>query len=164
MTRQKVKGNPARPNQHTSGKAGAKAKASGVFGTLRGATSLSALADLATQANNTSLAASIPLEAVRGKTSKIEDLKGLTFPMKLHHILAREEFTDCVCWTPDGRCLRVVDPFKFQEKVSTQYFSHNSFSSFLVELESYGFKKVSHMGYQECYYHDVSVIDEPTSV
>jgi hypothetical protein len=50
-----------------------------------------------------------------------------------------------------------VDPFKFQDKVAKNYFSHSSFSSFLVELESYGFKKVSHVGFQECFYHDLMI-------
>jgi hypothetical protein len=92
---------------------------------------------------------------VKSSSLSAEDLKALRFPKKLHHILAQPEYADSLCWTPDGRCVRVVDPFKFQEKVAGNYFSHTSFSSFLVELESFGFKKVSHLGFEECYYHDV---------
>eukprot|EP00429_Kryptoperidinium_foliaceum_P001501 CAMPEP_0176022560 /NCGR_PEP_ID=MMETSP0120_2-20121206/10984_1 /TAXON_ID=160619 /ORGANISM="Kryptoperidinium foliaceum, Strain CCMP 1326" /LENGTH=407 /DNA_ID=CAMNT_0017355701 /DNA_START=109 /DNA_END=1332 /DNA_ORIENTATION=+ len=93
------------------------------------------------------------------KTSKLtaEELKALPLPKKLHHILAQPQFTDCIGWTPDGRCIRVIDPFKFQEKIKA-YFDHTSFSSFLVELESYGFQRVSsHLGFQECYYHDFMI-------
>ena len=83
------------------------------------------------------------------------DVKSLSFTMKIHHFLAQND--GCVAWTPDGRCLRVVDPFKFQERVIPKYFDYTGFTSFLCELLSYGFKKISHAGFDECYYHDVSV-------
>jgi HSF-type DNA-binding len=87
-----------------------------------------------------------------------DELKALPFMKKLHHILAQPELGDCISWTPDGRCIRVIDPFKFLEKAQAKYFDHSditSFSSFLLELESYGFRKVTHLGISECYYHDV---------
>jgi len=86
-----------------------------------------------------------------------DELKALPFMKKLHHILAQPELGDSIAWTPDGRCVRVIDPFKFLDKVQNRYFDLDitSFSSFLVELESFGFKKVAHLGFSECYYHDV---------
>ena len=110
--------------------------------------------DLAIQAN-TNPAMAAALNDVNKSSLSVDDLNALPFPKKLHHILAQNQYNDCICWTPDGRCIRVVDPFKFQEKVAKNYFSHTSFSSFLVELDSFGFKKISHDGFQECYYHDV---------
>ncbi len=147
MNRQKVKGILGKPGR------GQTKVPTGMTPTVKGGP-LSTLADLASQTNNPGLAAA--LRNAKASYLSAEDLKMLPFPKKLHHILAQNQYMDALCWTPDGRCVRVVDPFKFQEKVARNYFSHNSFSSFLVELESYGFKKVAHVGFQECYYHDVS--------
>jgi len=146
MNRQKVKG-----IQFKQGKATGKVPGMVV---TKGAP-LSSLADLAAQTNNPGMAAVLQ-DAKKSKLS-VEDLKALPFAKKLHHILAQPQYNDCICWTPDGRCIRVVDPFKFQEKVAKNYFSHTSFSSFLVELESFGFKKISHVGFQECFYHDLMI-------
>lgn len=147
MNRQKVKGVLGKPGKG-QGKAPSGIATGGKDGPL------STLADLASQSNNPGLAAA--LRNAKASYLSSEDLKALPFPKKLHHILAQTQYMDSLCWTPDGRCVRVVDPFKFQEKVAKNYFAHNSFSSFLVELESYGFKKVAHVGFQECFYHDVS--------
>jgi hypothetical protein len=80
----------------------------------------------------------------------------LSFQQKLHFILSQSEYMGCMTWTQDGRCIRIVDPFRFQELVAPTYFSIASYTSFLVELEKYGFKKVNHAGHAECFYHDVS--------
>lgn len=140
MTRQKVKGNKPKSDTPSEG----PPKTVDDFDDAKKG-SLSTLANLASKAPS--------VQASLVKPS--QDLKNLSFPKKLHHILARPEYEECVRWSTDGRCIRVVDPFRFQERVSSAYFSHTSFSSFLVELESYGFKKVTHTGFQECYYHDV---------
>jgi hypothetical protein len=140
MTRQKVKGTKVKvdsPSQRPKITEVIEKESKG---------SLSTLANLASRAPNVQSAVA----------EQLPNLKQLTFPKKLHHILSQPEHEDCIRWTPDGRCIRVVDPFRFQECVSSKYFYHTSFSSFLVELESYGFKKVTHEGFQECYYHDVS--------
>lgn len=112
------------------------------------------IVDLAAQSNHITLAAA--LQGAKKSMLTPEELRSLPFLKKLHHILAQPKYQDCLCWTPDGRCIRVVDPFKLQEKMASDYFTHKSFSSFLVDLEGWGFKKVSHLGFQECYYHDVS--------
>jgi len=148
MNRQKVKGIMGKP-----GKAHGKGPSAMAPGTKVGP--LSTLADLASQTNNPGLAAA--LRNAKASYLSADDLKALPFPKKLHHILAQNQYSDSICWTPDGRCVRVVDPFKFLEKVAKNYFSHKDFSSFLVELESYGFKKVSHVGFQECFYHDLMI-------
>eukprot|EP00934_Nitzschia_sp_Nitz4_P000228 Nitzschia sp. Nitz4//scaffold211_size37880//9614//11244//NITZ4_007701-RA/size37880-augustus-gene-0.59-mRNA-1//-1//CDS//3329541964//228//frame0 len=156
MSRQKVKGNQARTSMDVPlGRPIPTAN-----GNVARAP-LSALADLASQATTSNNFAPVTMKAAEPTPQpsfyRSDDLKMLPLPKKLHHILARPNFAECICWTPDGRCVRVVDPFKFQEMVAPLYFSHTSFSSFLVELESYGFKKVQHAGFQECYYHDLMI-------
>jgi hypothetical protein len=150
MTRQKVKGNKAtKPESPSLGSKSSEAAPTQKNGPLSAFAGLASAKAPSTMQN----AASIPQSL--GFSAPPNDLKQLPFPVKLHHFLAQTDYEDCVTWTPDGRCIRIVDPFRFQEKVSPQYFSHSSFSSFLVELESYGFKKVTHAGFHECYYHDV---------
>jgi hypothetical protein len=144
MSRQKVKG--------IQGKLGNKMGKVPNIVVTKGAP-ISSLADLASHTNHAGMAAA--LKNAKKSSFSVEDLKAMSFPKKLHHILAQSHYSDCICWTPDGRCIRVVDPFKFQERVAINYFPHTSFSSFLVELDGFGFKKVSHAGFQECYYHDV---------
>jgi hypothetical protein len=109
--------------------------------------SLAALSDLASRA-----------PAVHEPTRKDGNTDPLvvSFARKLHFILSQSEYMGCMTWTQDGRCIRIVDPFRFQELVAPTYFSMASYTSFLVELEKYGFKKVNHAGHAECFYHDVS--------
>lgn len=139
MTRQKVKGNKLKQTSSPT------QRPKGENDDSDGKESVSNLASLTAQPPNVQV------------QQFIQDLKKLPFPKKIHHILSQPAFEDSIRWTPDGRCVRVVDPFRFQEVVAPHYFTHNSFSSFLVELESYGFKKLAHAGFHECYYHDVSI-------
>jgi hypothetical protein len=112
---------------------------------------------------NKSLAALSALSshaALHAPTQPIERKDGntdpLSFPQKLHFILSQAEYIGCMTWTQDGRCIRIVDPFRFQELIAPMYFSIASYTTFLVELEKYGFKKVNHAWHAECFYHDVS--------
>jgi hypothetical protein len=149
MTRQKVKGNKLKQDSPNASQRTPETEDN----ESKRAASLSTLANLAFKAPNAN-SNFARLQQLQ-QDLKQKNLKRLPFVRKLHHILAQPEYGECIRWTPDGRCIRVVDPFRFQEKISLKYFSHSSFSSFLVELESYGFKKVTHSGFQECYYHDV---------
>lgn len=46
------------------------------------------------------------------------------------------------CWSDDGLTFVVKDPEKFQNKFIPKYFKHNNFSSFVRQLNFYGFHKV----------------------
>ena len=104
--------------------------------------SFAALAEFATQ-------------AATKATAEKQGGEQIPFPRKLHFVLASGKHDDCLTWTTDGRCIRVVDPFRFQEKVAAIHFGCASYTSFLVELERFGFKKITHEGHPECFYHDV---------
>lgn len=113
-------------------------------------------------------AKSAPLPAMTGDTSaanlhlhlsglqNLADVKSLSFCEKLHRILAVPELQGCIRWTSDGRCIAVLNPYQYSGFLFSTYFPNTTFSSFLGELERYGFQKIAHAGLQDCYYHDVS--------
>mmetsp|Transcript_10941 Transcript_10941/g.15416 ORF Transcript_10941/g.15416 Transcript_10941/m.15416 type:complete len:452 (+) Transcript_10941:101-1456(+) len=75
------------------------------------------------------------------------------FPLKIHEILSNESFQGYACWMPHGRAFRVNIPKRFEEKVCPKYFGHSRFSSFLRQLNNYGFKHISKGTDRNCYYH-----------
>lgn len=46
------------------------------------------------------------------------------------------------CWSEGGDSFMIKDPDRFAAEVIPQYFSHNNFSSFVRQLNFYGFRKV----------------------
>uniref|UniRef100_A0A6V1UTD2 HSF-type DNA-binding domain-containing protein n=1 Tax=Heterosigma akashiwo TaxID=2829 RepID=A0A6V1UTD2_HETAK len=47
-----------------------------------------------------------------------------------------------VCWTEDGKSFLVKDRIRLAREVIPRYFKHNKFSSFVRQLNFYGFRKV----------------------
>jgi hypothetical protein len=86
----------------------------------------------------------------------LADVKTISFCEKLHRILAVPELQGCIRWTADRRCIAILNPYQFNGFLFNNYFPNTNFCSFLAELESYGFKNISHSGLKDCYYHDVS--------
>jgi len=54
--------------------------------------------------------------------------------------------THADCWTPAGDCFIIKNPVHFAEAVIPGFFKHNNFSSFVRQLNFYGFKKVKWQG------------------
>lgn len=50
--------------------------------------------------------------------------------------------TDIVCWSENGDSFIVLDPERFGSEVIPTHFKHNKFSSFVRQLNFYGFRKV----------------------
>lgn len=48
---------------------------------------------------------------------------------------------DIACWSDDGRAFLVKDQETFASSIIPRYFRHNNFSSFVRQLNFYGFKK-----------------------
>jgi hypothetical protein len=71
----------------------------------------------------------------------------MSFPYKLYHLLANVErhgSTHIVSFTPDGRAFKIHDPAAFMKDVAPDFFRQSHISSFVRQLNFYGFDRVSH--------------------
>jgi len=80
-----------------------------------------------------------------------------TFPMKLHAMLSLAEengSTDIVFWQPHGRCFVVHKPKAFQREILPSAFKLTKMSSFLRQLNIYGFLRLTKGKDAGGYYHE----------
>lgn len=62
------------------------------------------------------------------------------FIAKTYHIINSDEPT--AIWVRDGKSFLIVDTKKFSETVLPKYFKHSKFTSFVRQLNFYGFHKI----------------------
>lgn len=78
--------------------------------------------------------------------SENEDIAQLTFPEKLWY-LVNEPKCDHIDWGPDGLSIVITDSQEFSKTVlnnpSKTYFKTKNLTSFVRQLNLYGFRKVS---------------------
>lgn len=85
----------------------------------------------------------------------VEAIEEMSFSRKLHDILSKKEFQECISWLPHGRAFKIYVPKSLEQtKVLEIYFGHNRFSSFLRQLSNYGFKHISSGRDRNSYYHE----------
>jgi len=85
-----------------------------------------------------------------------------TFPAKLFQILSNPEFSHIITWMPHGCSWRMLQPRLFSEVVSPKYFSHQSkYSSFMRQVNGWGFKRITRGPDRNSYYHELFVRDNP---
>ena len=65
-----------------------------------------------------------------------------TFLLKLVNLLEQDEFKEFIAWSDDGTYFVVHDQSSFSKQVLPKFFKHNRFSSFVRQLNMYGFRKV----------------------
>ncbi|KAK6797596.1 hypothetical protein RDI58_005298 [Solanum bulbocastanum] len=65
------------------------------------------------------------------------------FVLKIYEMLADIQFKSLISWSNNGTSFIIHDNHKFAVEVLPRFFRHNNISSFVCQLNSYGFKKVS---------------------
>lgn len=64
------------------------------------------------------------------------------FILKLWKMINDPQCDDLICWSDSGQSFIIADPPKFSQELS-KYFKHNNLSSFIRQLNMYGFRKVA---------------------
>ncbi|KAK4399050.1 External alternative NAD(P)H-ubiquinone oxidoreductase B2, mitochondrial [Sesamum angolense] len=65
------------------------------------------------------------------------------FLLKIYDMLGNDETNSLISWSSTGTSFVVMDPQLFAVNVLPIYFKHRNFQSFITQLNSYGFKKIS---------------------
>ena len=89
-------------------------------------------------------------------TSKKGPMKSHFFPSKLSEILSKPEFSSIIQWCPHGRAWRVVQPKKLEEYILPTFFRHSNLSSFMRQVNGWGFRRLNKGYDQNAYFHEVS--------
>ncbi|CAA0830793.1 Heat stress transcription factor B-2a [Striga hermonthica] len=64
------------------------------------------------------------------------------FLTKTYQLVDDREIDDVISWNADGSTFIVWDTSEFARELLPKYFKHNNFSSFIRQLNTYGFRKV----------------------
>ncbi|KAI8990327.1 hypothetical protein BDB01DRAFT_687790, partial [Pilobolus umbonatus] len=67
------------------------------------------------------------------------------FLNKLYNMVDDQSTDELICWSTDGLSFIVIRHEEFAKKVLPRFFKHSNFSSFVRQLNMYGFHKVPHL-------------------
>uniref|UniRef100_A0A7S2K903 HSF-type DNA-binding domain-containing protein n=1 Tax=Leptocylindrus danicus TaxID=163516 RepID=A0A7S2K903_9STRA len=81
--------------------------------------------------------------------------KHLTFPLKMHIMLSHTEFEDIVSWLPHGRAWRILKTKAFSEKVLPLLFRECKYSSFIRQVNGWGFQRLTQGVDRNSYFHEL---------
>lgn len=80
-----------------------------------------------------------------------------SFPSKLHEILTdSDSYGQYISWRPHGRAFALLKPKQMEDKLLNKFFGHGRYSTFLRQLNEYGFKQITQGADRNCFYHEVS--------
>ncbi len=69
------------------------------------------------------------------------------FVQKLQRMCDDPSSDALIAWSADGTKIHILDLEPFSQQLLPQYFKHNSFSSFIRQMNTYGFNKVDADGW-----------------
>ncbi|PIN11925.1 hypothetical protein CDL12_15468 [Handroanthus impetiginosus] len=78
-------------------------------------------------------------ESTAGDTARLIPTPFLT---KTYQLVDDQAIDDVISWNVDGSTFIVWNPTEFARDLLPKYFKHNNFSSFVRQLNTYGFRKV----------------------
>jgi len=65
------------------------------------------------------------------------------FVRKTYEIVSDPSTNAIVCWSPSGDSFLILQEHLFQKEILPKYFKHDNLCSFIRQLNTYGFRKVS---------------------
>eukprot|EP00590_Aulacoseira_subarctica_P002145 CAMPEP_0172415780 /NCGR_PEP_ID=MMETSP1064-20121228/2231_1 /TAXON_ID=202472 /ORGANISM="Aulacoseira subarctica , Strain CCAP 1002/5" /LENGTH=336 /DNA_ID=CAMNT_0013153015 /DNA_START=44 /DNA_END=1051 /DNA_ORIENTATION=+ len=83
-----------------------------------------------------------------------DEVKNLSFPAKLHAILSHRDIVDIVSWVPHGRAWRIHIVEEFEQVVLPSFFHKCKHSSFLRQLNGWGFRRMTDGPDWNAFHHD----------
>ena len=95
------------------------------------------------------------------KTKRIKKIKNKPkesafFLEKLFKILKKKKYNKIIKWNEDGTIVIILDPIKFSNKILRTFCNHDNYTSFVRQLNLYGFHKNKniYMNDKEQYYNE----------
>jgi len=85
------------------------------------------------------------------------DIRMFKFPEKLHDILSDTNLESIITWLPHGRAFKIKNPTIFTKNVLPMYFQHARLTSFIRQLSSWGFRRITY----NQYYHEMFLATMP---
>ncbi|CAD8189692.1 unnamed protein product [Paramecium octaurelia] len=76
-----------------------------------------------------------------------------SFLKLLYQILENQEYENTIRWNDFGDKFMILDKPTFIQKILPKYFRHQKFSSFLRQLNLYGFQRICTERNNSCYYN-----------
>jgi hypothetical protein len=77
-----------------------------------------------------------------------------TFPVKMHAILHNPDLKHIIAWDSHGRSFKIIRPRQFEEHILPKYFEHARMSSFLRQVNGWGFRRLTTGGNCNSYYNE----------
>lgn len=75
------------------------------------------------------------------RTKKYTSHGPANFLKKTYDILSNKSLSSIITWTEDGKSFLITDIYSFTNNVLPSYFKHSNLSSFIRQLNMYGFHK-----------------------
>ena len=76
-----------------------------------------------------------------------------SFLLKTYEIVSDPAYSDIVCWNKAGDAFVITKTNDFWEKILPLYFKHKNLSSFVRQLNMYGFHKTKYKNNEQCFTH-----------
>lgn len=76
-----------------------------------------------------------------------------SFPLKAFEILSDPSNHDFVRWNDEGDAFIITNKNAFSDQVLPKYFKHKNLSTFIRQLNIYGFKKTKYKDEEHCFAH-----------
>ena len=81
----------------------------------------------------------------RKKKRKNKNKEPCFFPEKLYKVLKKNENNNIIHWNEDGTIVVIKDSIEFSKKILQKKFKTNNYSSFVRQLNIYGFHKINNI-------------------